>query len=165
MSRPVYVSASRKKRGGSLDRRLGGEKQRETILARCLPDQSQYDAIVIDTSPAMNPLTCNALLFAEELVIPVGMDLMAVIGARQTFNGILQVRELWPQRRFELLAVLPTLSTGETMRRARRSKLWSAIRRSASMCFSRASGSASISTTRPPAIRRSGNMAAQPGRR
>ena len=92
----------------SLERRLAGETQRETILARRLREARQYDTIVIDTSPAMNLLTYNALLFAEELVIPVGMDLMAVIGARQTFNGILQVRELWPERRLELLAVLPT---------------------------------------------------------
>jgi len=31
-----------------------------------------------------------------------------VIGARQTLNGVVQVRELWPERRLELLAVLPT---------------------------------------------------------
>lgn len=92
----------------SLERRLAGETQRETILARRLRDTRDYDAIVIDTSPAMNLLTYNALLLAEELVIPVGMDLMAVIGARQTFNGVRQVRELWPDRRLELLAVLPT---------------------------------------------------------
>ncbi len=92
----------------SLERRLSGETQRETILARRLRDQREYDAVVIDTSPAMNLLTYNALLFAEELVIPVGMDLMAVIGARQTFNGVMQVRDLWPDRRLELLAVLPT---------------------------------------------------------
>jgi len=92
----------------SLERRLAGETQRETILTRRLRDERSYDAIVIDTSPAMNLLTYNALLFAEELVIPVGMDLMAVIGARQTFNGVLQVRDLWPERRLELLAVLPT---------------------------------------------------------
>ncbi len=96
----------------SLERRLAGETQRETILARRLqrelPAGKSYDAIVIDTSPAMNLLTYNALLLAEELVIPVGMDLMAVIGARQTLNGVLQVRELWPDRKLELLAVLPT---------------------------------------------------------
>jgi chromosome partitioning protein len=91
----------------SLERRLAGETQRETILARRLRDERRYDAVVIDTSPAMNLLTYNALLFAEEIVIPVGMDLMAVIGARQTLNGVLQVRELWPERRLELLAVLP----------------------------------------------------------
>jgi chromosome partitioning protein len=92
----------------SLERRLAGETQRETILARRLRTENRYDAIVIDTSPAMNLLTYNALLFAEELVIPVGMDLMSVIGARQTLNGIAQVRELWPDRGLELLAVLPT---------------------------------------------------------
>jgi chromosome partitioning protein len=92
----------------SLERRLAGETQRETILARRLREEKRYDAIVIDTSPAMNLLTYNALLFAEELVVPVGMDLMAVIGARQTLNGVTQVRELWPDRRLELLAVLPT---------------------------------------------------------
>ena len=96
----------------SLERRLAGETQRETILSRRLhkelTDKKRYDAVILDTSPAMNLLTYNALLFAEELVIPVGMDLMAVIGARQTLNGVLQVRELWPDRRLELLAVLPT---------------------------------------------------------
>jgi chromosome partitioning protein len=92
----------------SLERRLAGETQRETILARRLRGERRYDAVVIDTSPAMNLLTYNALLFAEELVIPVGMDLMAVIGARQTYNGVLQVRDLWPERRLELLAVVPT---------------------------------------------------------
>jgi chromosome partitioning protein len=92
----------------SLERRLAGETQRETILERRFGTRRQYDAVVIDTSPAMNLLTYNALLFAEELIIPVGMDLMAVIGARQTFDGILQVRDLWPERRLDVLAVLPT---------------------------------------------------------
>jgi chromosome partitioning protein len=92
----------------SLERRLAGETQRETILARRMRGESRYDAVIIDTSPAMNLLTFNALLFAEELIIPVGMDLMAVIGARQTFNGVLQVRDLWPDRKLDLLAVVPT---------------------------------------------------------
>ena len=94
--------------GFGLERRLAAETQRETILARRLRDPSIYDAVVIDTSPAMSLLTYNALLFAEELVVPVGMDLMAVIGARQTLAGVRQVRELWPERRLDLLAVLPT---------------------------------------------------------
>ena len=97
----------------SLERRLAGETQRETILDRRLRQErpgnpASWDVVVIDTSPAMNLLSYNALLFAEELIIPVAMDLMAVIGARQTFNGVRQVRELWPERRLELLAVVPT---------------------------------------------------------
>jgi len=95
----------------ALERRLAGETQRETILSRRLRNLGSdggYDAVVVDCSPAMNLLTFNALLFAEEILVPVGMDLMAVIGARQTLNGVAQVRELWPERRLELLGVLPT---------------------------------------------------------
>jgi chromosome partitioning protein len=95
----------------SLERRLAGETLRETILARRLRSLSGYDAVVIDSSPAMNLLTYNALLFSEELIVPVGMDLMAIIGARQTLNGVAEVRDLWPDRRLELLAVLPTFTS------------------------------------------------------
>ncbi|MEQ1945666.1 MAG: ParA family protein [Bryobacteraceae bacterium] len=97
--------------GFGLERRLAGETQRETIFARRMRGESgaaNYDVVVVDTSPAMNLLTYNALLFAEELLVPVGMDLMAVIGARQTMAGVKQVRELWPERKLDLLAVLPT---------------------------------------------------------
>ncbi len=94
--------------GFALERRLAGETQRETILARLLRDLPGYDAVIIDCSPAMNLLTYNALLYAEELMIPVSMDLMAVIGARQTLSGVAQVRQLWPERPLNILAVLPT---------------------------------------------------------
>ena len=95
----------------SLERRLAGETQRETILARRMRPVSGYDAVVIDCSPAMNLLTYNALLYAGEIVVPVGMDLMAIIGARQTLNGVMEVKELWPDRRLDLLAVLPTFTS------------------------------------------------------
>jgi chromosome partitioning protein len=95
----------------SLERRLAGETQRETILARRMRAVTGYEAVVIDCSPAMNLLTYNALLYSEELIVPVGMDLMAIIGARQTLNGIAEVKDLWPDRRLDLLAVLPTFTS------------------------------------------------------
>jgi chromosome partitioning protein len=92
----------------SLERRLASETQRETILARRLRGLSGYDAVVVDSSPAMSLLTYNALLFVHEVIIPVAMDLMAIIGARQTLNGIDEVKDLWPDRKLDLVAVLPT---------------------------------------------------------
>lgn len=91
-----------------LDAQLASAPQRETILARRLRGLSGYGAVIVDTSPAMNLLAYNALLFATEVVIPVGMDSMAVLGARQTLAGIREIRELWPERRLDLLALLPT---------------------------------------------------------
>ena len=94
-----------------LESQLAGAPQRETILARRLKpltDAGRYDAVVVDSSPAMNLLTYNALLYASEVIIPVGMDGMAIVGARQTLAGIHEIRDLWPDRRLDLLAVLPT---------------------------------------------------------
>jgi len=91
-----------------LERRLAGAEQPETVLSRRLEETRGYDTVVLDTSPSMSLLTFNALLYANCLVIPVGMDQMALIGARQTMQGVDEVRGLWPERRIEILAVLPT---------------------------------------------------------
>ena len=92
----------------ALETQLAGAPQRETILSRRLKGLTGYDAVVIDTSPAMSLLSYNVLLYASELVIPVGMDGMAILGARQTLAGVHEIRELWPDRRLDVLAVLPT---------------------------------------------------------
>jgi chromosome partitioning protein len=92
----------------ALETQLAGAMQRETLLARALRPLSQYDAVVLDTSPAMGLLTYNALLCATELVVPIGMEPMAVVGARQTLDGIEQIRSLWPDHPIRLRAVVPT---------------------------------------------------------
>lgn len=92
----------------SLETRLAGAAQRETVLSRRLKSLSGYDAVIIDSSPAMSLLTYNVLLYVDEVIVPVGMDAMAIIGARQTLDGVHEIRELWPERRLDLLAVLPT---------------------------------------------------------
>ena len=92
----------------ALEAQLAGAIQRETVLMRALRPLAGYDAVVLDTSPAMSLLTYNALLAADELVIPIGMDPMAVVGARQTLDGVERIRSLWPERRLDLAAVIPT---------------------------------------------------------
>ena len=92
----------------TLDAQLAGVMQRETVLRRALAGIAGYDAVVVDTSPAMGLLTYNALLYATELVIPVSMEPMALVGARQTLDGIEQIRALWPEHPLTLTAVVPT---------------------------------------------------------
>ena len=98
----------------SLEQRLAGERQRETVLMRRMRDVNGYDAVVLDSSPAMSLLTYNALLYATEVIVPVGMDLMAILGARQTLTGVREVRDLWPDKKLSLLAVLPTFANHQT---------------------------------------------------
>lgn len=97
-----------------LDSQLAGAVQRETILSRRLAAVDAYDAVVIDTSPSMSLLTYNAILYANELIVPVGMDSLAVVGARQTIDGIAEVRQLWPERRLTLTAIVPTAVNPQT---------------------------------------------------
>jgi len=91
----------------TLDAQLAGVMQRETVLRRAL-SKLTYDFVVVDTSPAMGLLTYNALLYANELVLPVSMEPMALTGARQTLDGVEQIRLLWPEHSLNLLAVVPT---------------------------------------------------------
>ena len=98
----------------SLEAQLAGAPQRETILSRRLARLSGYDVVVVDTSPAMSLLTYNVLLYASDLIVPVTMDGMAIAGARQTLAGIHEIRELWPDRPLDLLAVLPTCINATT---------------------------------------------------
>lgn len=98
----------------SLETQLAGAMQRETILARALRSLDGYDAVVVDTSPAMGLLTFNALLFATDIVLPIGMEPMAVVGARQTLDGVEQIRSLWPDKPLRVRAVVPTSVNAST---------------------------------------------------
>ena len=98
----------------SLETQLAGTVQRETLLSRRLQDITGFSIVVFDSSPAMNLLTYNALLCATELVVPVGMDTMALAGARQTLNGVNEIRSLWPDRELKLAAVVPTTVNSNT---------------------------------------------------
>jgi len=98
----------------ALESQLAGTIQRETLLARRLRDVRGVDVLVFDTSPAMNLLTYNALLAANELVLPVGMDSLALMGARQTLDGVNEIRGLWPERTLSLAAVVPTAVSAQT---------------------------------------------------
>lgn len=98
----------------ALDARLASEMQRETILARRLRTLSGYDFVIVDSSPSMTLLTYNALLFANEIVMPVSMDALAITGARQTLDGVAAIRDLWPDRPLALRAVVPTAVSTQT---------------------------------------------------
>jgi chromosome partitioning protein len=98
----------------ALDARLASEMQRETILSRRLRGLTGYDVVVIDSSPSMTLLTYNTLLYAGEIVMPVSMDSLAITGARQTLDGVAEIRGLWPDRALELKAVVPTAVSTQT---------------------------------------------------
>lgn len=65
----------------------------------------QYDMIIVDCPPSLGSLTLNALLFCEEVVIPVSPGEFALVGLGLLQRTIEQAREANP--RLRISGILP----------------------------------------------------------
>jgi chromosome partitioning protein len=76
------------------DRILAGELGAETVLSRRLAeaDLGRWDYVILDTPPALNLLTINALAAAEEVLVPVEAHVLALSGVAQIVTTIGQVQ-------------------------------------------------------------------------
>ena len=81
----------------SADIYLNGELGRESKLKKALKpiaDKNLYDYVVIDTPPALNILTFNALTSANEVIIPAQAEVHSIQGIVQIYEtGIRPVQE------------------------------------------------------------------------
>ncbi|HOK65737.1 MAG TPA: ParA family protein [Anaerohalosphaeraceae bacterium] len=67
---------------------------REYVLRRLLQETAaRFDYCVIDCSPSLNLLTLNAMVAADELIIPVQTQYYALEGLRQVMETVDVVRE------------------------------------------------------------------------
>jgi chromosome partitioning protein len=71
------------------------------------PVRRTYEVIIVDCPPSLGTLTLNALIFCQEVLIPVDPGLFPLIGLGLLFNTIETVREANPQ--LHITGVLPTL--------------------------------------------------------
>jgi chromosome partitioning protein len=90
----ALVPASQRLAGA--ERILSSELAAETTLKRRLDEAnlSRWDYVVIDTPPALNLLTINALTAADEVLVPVEAHVLALSGAAQMVStiGLVQSR-------------------------------------------------------------------------
>jgi chromosome partitioning protein len=73
----------------------------------------RYDYVVVDCGPSLNLLNQNALSYADEVVIPVTCDYLALVGVKQVLRTIKDV-ERHLQHAVRIAAVLPTFYDGRT---------------------------------------------------
>ena len=67
--------------------------RRECILKDTLaPIIGLYDYVIIDTPPALNLLTVNAYVVSDFLIIPMGTDIMSLVGLSQLKETIESVQ-------------------------------------------------------------------------
>ncbi|WP_428266465.1 ParA family protein [Haliangium sp.] len=91
-------------------------EQRARIMTRRLGRMHvsrRYDYVVIDCGPSLNLLNQNALSYADEVVIPVTCDYLALVGVKQALRTIKDI-ERHLHHAVRVSAVLPTFYDGRT---------------------------------------------------
>lgn len=73
----------------------------------------RYDYVVLDCGPSLNLLNQNALSYADEVVIPVACDYLALVGVKQVLRTIREV-ERHLHHAVRISAVLPTFFDART---------------------------------------------------
>src|SRR5512147_35129 len=90
--------------------------QRSKILTKrlnLLQISRRYDFVIIDCGPSLNLLNQNALSYADEVIIPVTCDYLALVGVKQVLRTIKDV-ERHLHHAVRVSAVLPTFYDGRT---------------------------------------------------
>jgi len=85
------------------------KKNRELLLKKAIkPIKKKYDFIIIDSPPALGPITINALGAADSVIIPIQCEYFALEGLAQLLNTInLLKKSINPQ--LTIKGFLPTM--------------------------------------------------------
>ena len=90
---------------------IGRERALEKALA---PIKERYDWILVDTPPSLWLLTINALVAADEVIVPVQCEYLSLRGLVQLENTLSMIREnLNPN--VGIQGILPTMFDGRTL--------------------------------------------------
>lgn len=78
----------------------------EHVLSEKLDDLDDYDYVILDTAPSWDVLNVNALFYAQEVLLPISMEALAIYGMADFMEAIQGVRQYNPA--VHLKYVLPT---------------------------------------------------------
>jgi len=93
---------------GELWRMDDSRKARQALANKLWGLEEDYDYIVLDFSPSASLLSKSGLLYVRELIVPVSMDYMALVGTRQVIQ-ILKTIGQTPTHHVRLYLIVPTL--------------------------------------------------------
>ncbi|AXX87762.1 MULTISPECIES: ParA family protein [Malaciobacter] len=84
-------------------------KDRELILKRKIdPIKKDFDYIIIDSPPALGPITINTLSASNSVLIPIQCEFFALEGLAQLLNTIKLVKQTI-NRQLQIRGFLPTM--------------------------------------------------------
>jgi len=87
---------------------LVGQTARESLLSRQLKSlDNYYDYVFLDCAPALNLLNQNALMYAQEALIPISMEYLSLIGVLQMLENVRMINQLLDHK-LDIGLVIPT---------------------------------------------------------
>lgn len=88
-------------------------KGRELVLKKAIANVlKDYDYIIIDSPPALGPMTINALSASNSVIIPIQCEFFALEGLAQLLNTIKLVRKSINQK-LNIRGFLPTMFSAQ----------------------------------------------------
>jgi chromosome partitioning protein len=88
-------------------------KDKELVLKRAIDSvKIDYDFIIIDSPPALGPLTVNTLSAATSVLIPIQCEFFALEGLAQLLNTIKLINSTI-NRELKIKGFLPTMYSGQ----------------------------------------------------
>ncbi|PAF50289.1 sporulation initiation inhibitor Soj [Helicobacter sp. 13S00401-1] len=86
------------------------KNQREYILKGCIQEiRKNFDFIIIDSPPALGPLTINALSSADSVIVPVQCEYFALEGLSQLLNTVKLLKNSNVNPHLRIMGFLPTM--------------------------------------------------------
>ena len=87
---------------------LSGKPGREKILKDILKGLKGYDYVFIDSPPSLSILTINALNTAQEVLIPVQMEILSLQGLSQLLETIKEVKQVL-NKDLKVAGIIPSM--------------------------------------------------------
>ena len=84
-------------------RDFGGER---TLAEALAPLDGSYDLVLLDTAPAWDTLTVNSMFYADEVLIPVSLEVLALQGLIEFVRSLDSIQKYNPD--LVLRYILPT---------------------------------------------------------
>lgn len=92
---------------GELWRVNDGQPAREILASRMRLLEGEYDYVILDFSPSASIISESGLQYAQELIVPVSMGYMALVGTRQVIATLKDISQM-PGHRVRLYLIVPT---------------------------------------------------------
>jgi chromosome partitioning protein len=91
----------------------GNSKGRELILKKAISlVKKDYDYIIIDSPPALGPMTINALSASNSVIIPIQCEFFALEGLAQLLNTVRMIRKTINPK-LSIKGFLPTMYSSQ----------------------------------------------------